>query len=93
MKKGKTQTYLDKNPEAKAKKKAYDSKYQKSPEQVKKRVERNRNRREALKDGRVRKGDGKDISHTKNGLRVKPKSVNRGSSTDMPGDRVRAKKK
>lgn len=81
-----TAKYYRDNPEAKAKKKAYDSKYQKSPEQVKKRVERNRNRREALKDGRVKKGDGKDVSHTKNGLRVKPKSVNRGAK-DMPGDR------
>lgn len=82
-----TAKYYRDNPGAKAKKKAYDSKYQKSPEQVKKRVERNRNRREALKDGRVKKGDGKDISHTKNGLRVKPKSQNRGSRKDMPGDR------
>lgn len=82
-----TAKYYRDNPEAKAKKKAYDSKYQKSPEQVKNRVERNRNRRQALKDGRVRKGDGKDISHTKNGLRVKPKSQNRGSRKDMPGDK------
>ncbi len=32
-------------------------------------------------------GDGKDVSHTKGGLKLKSQSVNRGSNGDMPGDR------
>lgn len=45
-------------------------------------VARNKARRQAIKDGRVKKGDGKDVHHT-NGLRsnktrIEPKSVNRG---------------
>lgn len=30
---------------------------------------------------------GMDASHTKSGIRYKPSSVNRGSKTDMAGDR------
>ena len=30
---------------------------------------------------------GKDVAHTKNGTRLKDPSTNRGSKTDMPGDR------
>lgn len=41
----------------------YDREYQARPEQVAKRVERNRARRKALKEGRVSKGDGKDVHH------------------------------
>jgi len=63
------------------------SKFQSSTKQKKKRAERNRLRKEAEKAGKVKKGDKKDISHTKNGARVKPRSVNRGSKSDMPGDR------
>lgn len=46
-----------------AKKLAYMAEYQKSPEQVAKRVERNRARREAIREGVVKKGDGKEIDH------------------------------
>jgi len=42
---------------------AYDRAYQAKPEQVKKRVTRNNDRRKALKEGRVTKGDGKDVHH------------------------------
>lgn len=31
--------------------------------------------------------NGMDASHTKSGIRYKPSSVNRGSKSDMPGDR------
>jgi hypothetical protein len=41
----------------------YDLKYQARPEQVKNRVARNAARRDALKQGLVHKGDGKDIAH------------------------------
>lgn len=67
-------------------------KFQSSEEQKKKRAGRNKARRKAIKNGTVKKGDGMDMSHTKNGIVKKPKSVNRGSSKDMPGD-VRARGK
>lgn len=66
----------------------YDSEYanyQGTEEQKKKRAKRNAARRKLEKQGRVRKGDGKDVDH-KNGvsagngdanLRVQSKSANR----------------
>jgi ribosomal protein L24 len=41
----------------------YDQEYQARPEQVAKRVTRNGDRRKALADGRVSKGDKKDVHH------------------------------
>jgi hypothetical protein len=41
----------------------YDQEYQSQPKQVKKRVTRNKDRRKALREGRVQKGDGKDVHH------------------------------
>lgn len=37
--------------------------YESSPEQVARRVARNRARRKALKEGKVHKGDGKELDH------------------------------
>lgn len=37
--------------------------YEDSPEQVRRRVARNRARRKAIKEGRVHKGDGKELDH------------------------------
>lgn len=61
--------------------------YHSSPEQKKKRAARNAARRQLEKEGKVRKGDGKDVDHVKplakggsnarSNLRVKPKSANR----------------
>lgn len=42
---------------------AKENKWQSSPEQVKRRVARNRARRKAIKEGKVRKGDGKELDH------------------------------
>lgn len=42
---------------------AYMAEYQKQPENVDKRVQRNAARREALREGRVHKGDGMEIDH------------------------------
>ena len=42
---------------------AYMSEYQKRPENVEKRVDRNRVRRQALAAGIVKKGDGTEIDH------------------------------
>ena len=41
----------------------YMAKYQQKPENVEKRVDRNRARRHAIADGKVKKGDGLDIDH------------------------------
>jgi len=66
--------------------KEYD-RYQGKPSQIKNRAKRNSARRELAKDGRVHKGDGKDVDHkhplVKGGgnghsnLRVQSKSANR----------------
>lgn len=61
-------------------------KFQATPDQKKKRAERNKARRKALKKGTVSKGDSIDMSHTKNGVVKKHRSLNRGSKSDMPGD-------
>jgi hypothetical protein len=63
------------------------AKFQSSPTQKKKRAARNKARRKAIKNGTVKKGDGYDMSHTKRGIVKKKRSVNRGSKSDMPGDR------
>lgn len=64
----------------------YDN-YHSSPEQKKKRAERNAARRKMEKAGKVSKGDGMDVHHTKplakggnnknSGLKAVPKSKNR----------------
>ena len=41
------------------------AKYEDTPEQVKHREERNKLRRKLLKEGKVTKGDGKDVAHKK----------------------------
>ncbi len=40
-----------------------EAKWASSPEQIKRRVARNRARRQAIKEGRVKKGDGKELDH------------------------------
>lgn len=82
---GRTADYYKKNPKARAKKAAYDKKFNAQPEQIKKRSGLMKHNREADKRGVDRRG--KDASHTKNGIVYKPSSVNRGSKTDAPGDR------
>jgi len=74
-------------------KRRYDLEYQNyqgKPSQIKKRASRNAARREAEKDGKVRKGDGKDVDHKngnaldnrKSNLQVKSKSANRSFPRD-----------
>jgi hypothetical protein len=87
----KTAKYYKENPEAKAKKDAYQKKYNKKPGEVKKRVELNKVNRQR---GTYGNGDGLDMAHTKNGIVKKRASVNRGSKSDSPGDkRARGKKR
>lgn len=65
--------------------------YEDTPEQVKNRVERNRIRRKLLKEGKVHKGDGKDVAHKKamdkggsikDGYRIESASTNRSFKRD-----------
>ena len=69
--------------------------YHSKPEQIRNRAKRNAARREMEEEGRVRKGDGKDVDHKRaliNGgsnadtnLRVVPRSTNRGFRRDSRG--------
>lgn len=62
--------------------------YNSSPEQKKRRAQRNAARRKLEKQGRVRKGDGKDVDHkdhntannSNSNLRVTSRSVNRAKN-------------
>lgn len=70
-------------------KKEYEE-YQGKPEQIKRRAARNAARAELEKQGKVQKGDGKDVDHikplskggtsAKGNLRVKPAGKNRSFS-------------
>lgn len=75
-------------PKSTPQKLKYQKEYNARPEEVKKRVMNNAARREAMADGRVKKGDGKDVAHKKaldNGgtnnkgnTMVQDRSTNRG---------------
>ena len=78
--------YYDANPKSKANKESLIGKsiMQVRPENVKKRAELVKINRKA---GTYGNGDGKDASHTKNGIVMKKATVNRASKTDSnPGD-------
>lgn len=72
----------------------YMAEYQKKPENVEKRVARNRARQQAIREGRARVGDGKDVDHIKpldkggstaaSNTRVIDRSENRGWRKDHP---------
>ena len=77
-------------------KKEYEQ-YQGTPEQIKKRAMRNAARAKLAKDGKVHKGDGKDVAHIKaidkggtngDGVRVESKSANRSFRRDGKGNLV-----
>ena len=71
-----------------AKKAAYDKAYNARPEQVNNREKRNAARAALMREGKVKKGDGKDVDHkkmldgngtnAKSNLRVVDKTTNRG---------------
>jgi hypothetical protein len=63
---GKTAKYYRENPEAKAKRNAYQREYNKSDEAKKHRAECNAGRKELG----LKKGDKRDASHTKSGKMV-----------------------
>lgn len=68
-----------------------EEKYEDSPQQVRNRVMRNAARRKLMREGKVRKGDGKDVAHVvaldkggtnKQGVRVESASANRSFLRD-----------
>lgn len=67
---------------------AAQAKYNAKPEQKKRRAARNKSRRQAEAEGRVSKGDGKDVDHkdgnpknnSKKNLRIKSASANRSDN-------------
>jgi len=63
---------------------SYDKAYQSSPEQKKNRAKRNKARAEAIKDGRVRVGDKKDLDHKK--------PLSKGGSNKKSNTRVVSRK-
>mgnify|MGYP001182477799 FL=1 len=77
--------------------KAEYAKYQGTEEQKKNRAKRNAARRKATRQGKVTKGDGKDVAHKKaidkggknsDGTRVESKSKNRSFKRDSKGNLV-----
>jgi hypothetical protein len=87
-----TAKYYAANPEARKKRLEYQAEYNKKPDQLKKRIELNRENRER---GTYGNGDKLDVSHKKGGKTVlESASKNRGSKSNSPGDmRARGKKK
>lgn len=83
----KSTKYYHEHPDARERKKRYDTRFEDSPSQKAKRRELARKNAEHDRKYGSSSRNGKDLSHTKNGLRYKPSSVNRGSKSDMPGDR------
>ena len=82
--------YYRMHPAARARKAAYDTKFESCPVQKAKRRELARHNAEHDKKYGSASRRGMDASHTKSGIRYKPSSVNRGSKTDMAGD-IRAR--
>lgn len=76
--------------------------YNKKPSVQAKRVANNKARREAIKEGRVKKGDGKDVHHVKpldkggstakSNTKVVSKETNRGWRKDHPEMYTKGKK-
>lgn len=76
--------------------------YDRKPEVKKRRALRNKARREAIREGRVRKGDGKDIDHkkplsqggsgSKSNTRVRDSRSNRNHGASLGGKATRRKR-
>lgn len=82
-------------PKASKSKQVYDKAYNAKPEQKKNRAKRNKAHNEAVKDGRLKKGDGKDLDHkvklanggsnAKSNTRVRSASANRADNLKRGG--------
>lgn len=90
-------------PKSSPRKLAYQAEYQKQPEEVEKRVARNKARRHAIAEGKAHVGDGKDVDHKKpldaggsssdGNTRVRARAENRGWRKDHPDMYGKGKKK
>jgi hypothetical protein len=77
----------------------YDTAYQASEEQKKNRASRNAARAKLMREGKVHKGDGKDVDHqnsnprdnSSKNLGVLPKSKNRGKVGAGEGGRAKGR--
>ena len=89
--KSKSAKYYAAHPEARKKKKAYDTKYHKSPRARKYRSELNKANRKA---GTYGNGDGLDASHSSDGKSLRKESQSKNRSRNRPKVRAtRAPKK
>lgn len=80
--------YYQEHPLARKRKAMYDTKFESSPAQKAKRRELARHNAAYDKKYGAASRKGMDASHVNgSGIRYKPSSVNRGSKTDMAGDR------
>ena len=79
--------YYRTHASARERKKKYDTRFESSPSQKAKRRELARHNDVHDKKYGASSRKGMDASHTKEGIRYKPSSVNRGYKTDMAGDR------
>ena len=84
----KSAKYYQTHPAARARKEAYDTRFESSPAQNAKRRELARHNAAHDKKYGEASRNGMDASHTKSGIMYKPSSINRGSKTDMAGDRM-----
>jgi hypothetical protein len=85
--KSRTAEYYRTHPKAREKHREYQAEYNKKEEQVKKRVELIKHNREHDEKYGKASREGKDASHTSHGIVYKNSSANRGSKSDMAGDR------
>ena len=83
----KSAKYYQAHTAKRARKAFYDKRFESSPSKKAKCRELDRHNAEHDKKYGVASRKGKDVSHTKSGIRYKTSSVNRGSKTDMAGDR------
>ena len=74
-----------------------EAKYEAQPEQIANRVARNKARRKLMREGKVHKGDGKDVAHkvafdkggsSKQGVIVQSAPQNRSFKRDSKGNLV-----
>ena len=84
---GRSTLYYRKNKSARRKKAKLDKKINSRPGQLKKRRELSKKNYDHDKKYGKSSRDGMDLSHTSRGTTYKPLSENRGSKSDMPGDR------
>jgi hypothetical protein len=94
--KGATAKFYASHPEARKKRLEYQAEYNKRADQLKKRIELNReNRKRGTYSDETGPHAGKDLSHHKNGkFTYESPSKNRGDKNNMPGDaRARGTKK